>query len=813
MENKQLSINKRNDLVQDFFENFDLKLFYYVAKKSMFFVAILLLFCFLIPYSFIRYSTPIFETKATLIKKKEISNAILDDKNTEFLKSNDEEKINRDIQVIKSDFLLDNIADSMLQNVLYFKKGRVPYMKFEIKNNTFFILNSDYKILENQIYNQELILDFNDKSSFDLFYKKNGETIKVKDIKSNKTFSNADLSINISVIDPKIEGKYILVINSKENIKNFVLSNLNVVNGVPNIFFSMKGANSQKSEYIISQVLKGFLTLDQKENSEKVENSIIYIKNYIDTLNAQLRVSQIQKTNYVKANSIYDPASQLHNNLSEIEAYHQKIDEIEAKLYSIQRLKNDFSSNNSSKIEIGTIGDDKELTSLIYERNKLLIDFKPSHPTVSIINKQIKERLNSVNNTLKLEVEDYQNRLGQIRTRRNEVQSSLSSLPEKDMEFGKIQKEVEIKEKYVIDLIEKQIQYLILKSSISSDYIVIQPPKTSTEQIYPRKSLLYSTGAVIFILFSFLLILVRYIKFDKIISIDVVKRNTHIPILGYIPFVEEAHDEKNSQKNSPESKIVVINNPKSRTSEVFKKMRASLKYTSKSDYKTIASTSTISGEGKTFVLINLAAVHALLDKKVIIIDLDLRKPRISKSFKLSNHLGMSNLLTDNSINLDDCIQTHSELANLDVITSGPIPPNPSELIISDKFTEILDELKKRYDYVFIDTPPIGLVNESIEIVNKVDIPLYLVKFNYSRKEFFNTMNETYALKPNLFLVINHYGDGASSYVNYSYGGYSYGYGYGGDYHKDKVAGYYTDSLKNKKLSLKDKLGKIFDWNL
>lgn len=819
MENSQVQKEKQHDLVQEFFENFDLKLFMYVAKKTMFFVGILLFISLIVPFLYIRYVTPIFETKATLIKKKEIKNSILDEKNTEFLKSNDEEKINRDIQVIKSDFLLNNIVDSLNLSINYYKLGRIPGKRFELHNNREFIINQDFFITNTELFGKEIEIDFESNKSYSLSYKVSGSENSIKKLSTDRSFSNKDLNFKFDFVSPKVKGKYVFIFNSRETVKNYIISNLNVANASPNILFSLRSENGAKSEFIIQQVINGFLELDQKENSEKIENSIVYIKNFIDTINLQLRESQLEKANYVKANAVYDPAAQLQSNLAEVETYHNKIDEVEAKLYSINRLKNEI-NNSATKVENSYAGEDRELSVLINERNKMLIDYKSSHPTVSIVNKQIKERLNSLNSNLRLEIDNYQNQIGQYRTRRNQAQSSLISMPEKDMEFNKIQKEVEIKEKYVIDLIEKQIQYLIIKSSISSDYLVIQPPKTSPQQIFPRSTMLYSVGFVLFIIASFILILFRYIKFDKVVSLDEVKRKTNVPILGYVPFVEEAYDETNDNKNSPESRIVVIDNPKSRTAEVFKKMRASLKYTANSNYKTVCSTSTISGEGKTFVLINLAAVHALLDKKVLIIDLDLRKPRIAKSFKLLNKIGMSNILTDDTVSIDDCVQQHRELNNLHVITSGPIPPNPSELILSDRFDLVLDELKKKYDYIFIDTPPVGLVNESIEIVNKVDIPLYLVKFNYSSKDFFNVLNETNELKKvsNLYLVINHYGEGASSYVNYNYGGYAYGYGYNqsygynSDYHKSSD-GYYTDTPKIKKESIFDKLGKIFDWKL
>jgi capsular exopolysaccharide synthesis family protein len=566
--------------------------------------------------------------------------------------------------------------------------------------------------------------------------------------------------------------------------------------------------------------MNGFLREDEKENSEKVENSLTYIRRYIDTLNAQLRISQVEKTNYSVQNNVYAPTEQLTAALEEIRQSKLKIDEANDKIYALENLQKSIQNNSNIQFNLeGNVLSDNELEKMIREKNKLIHDYNASHPFIKELNKNIAERTQSSmqksKNSIHNEMILYQRKLAEIRSAQSEAKNDLRNLPEKDMEYNKIQKEVEIKEKYVLELLDKQIQYLIFKSSISSDYLVIQQPKTKPEVVSPNKTILYSSGILSFLLLCFLIFFYRYLSFDKIVSLAELKRKTNVPILGYIPFVSEALLEQVS-KNAPESRLVVLKNSKSRNAEVFKKMRASLKYTSKGEYKVIASTSTISGEGKTFVLINLAAVHALLDKKVIIIDLDLRKPRISKSFKLDNTLGMSNLLSSSDANLDDHIKKGVILDNLDVITSGPVPPNPSELITSDRFDEILTELKTKYDYIFIDTPPVGLVNESIEIINKADIPLYLVRFNYSRKDFLNTLNETANLKKGnpIYIVINHFGDGASSYVNYDYGGYSSYYGYGANYgyHK-KHEGYYTEDSKMKTPSIFELIINFFDWKL
>lgn len=809
--------NIRKDIVQDFFENFDLKLFMYVSRRTFLVVLTLFILSLLIPYLYARYTTPIFETKATMIKKKEYNNAILDEKNTDFLKSNDEEKINRDIQIIKSDMLLDYVVDSLGLNVQYFKKGRLPWKRFEQNPANSFYL-SNYTIYTNELYNQDIEIDFDNEKNYTIRYTKNGKEVEVEHLKPGIAYKNEDIQLQIQLTNENINGIYLLVFNSKENIKKYIVSNLNVSNGSPNIYFDIKSANPKKSEWVLSKILHGFLQVDQRENAERVENSINYIKGFIDTVNLQVRKSQREQVDYVTKNAAYDPKSQLQSNISEINEYKSAIIELESRVNLLQRTQREISFQPSTKADLSYAHDDKELASLLAERTKLLIDYKPSHPTIGIVDRQIQDRIKSIQQSLKFQIEDFTSKLGKFQAQKSEAVSSMSSFPEKNMELNKIQNELEIKEKYVLDLMEKQIQYLILKSSISSDYLIIQPPKTQDSQIYPRKGLAYTAGIITFILLSFLLIIYRYINFDKLVSIEEIKRKTNVPILGYIPYVEEALNDKILNQKSPESRLVVLENFKSRISEVFKKIRASLKYTSHGNYKTVCATSTISGEGKTFILINLAAVHALMDKKVLIIDLDLRKPRIAKSFKLSNIIGMSNLLSDDSVSIDDCIQKGIQLDNLDIISSGPIPPNPSELITSKRFDIVLEELKNKYDYIFIDTPPVGLVNESIDIVNKVDIPLYILKLNFSKKEFIEILNDTNKLKKtsNLYLVINHYGEGAAGYVNYNYGyGYTYGYGSRGGYsYHGGNNGYYTESvLEFKKTAFTQKLKNMFSWKL
>ena len=225
-------------------------------------------------------------------------------------------------------------------------------------------------------------------------------------------------------------------------------------------------------------------------------------------------------------------------------------------------------------------------------------------------------------------------------------------------------------------------------------------------------------------------------------------------------------------------------NPKSIIAESFRAIRSNMQFISGTEgKKLLAVTSTVSGEGKTFCAINIAGIIAYSGKKVVILDLDMRKPKIHLGFGVENTLGMSTLLIK-SKEISECIH-HSELENLDFITSGPIPPNPSELIINGELEKIVKQLHLIYDFVIIDNPPIGLVSDAMEILKIADYPIYVFKNEYSKKYFVNNVDRLILDNgiSKLSIILNAVEHGKSAYgggYGYGYGG-GYGYGYGGYY--------------------------------
>jgi capsular exopolysaccharide synthesis family protein len=240
------------------------------------------------------------------------------------------------------------------------------------------------------------------------------------------------------------------------------------------------------------------------------------------------------------------------------------------------------------------------------------------------------------------------------------------------------------------------------------------------------------------------------------------------PVLGIVPVFK--------QKKETVSRLVIDKNPKSAISEALRLIRTNLDFVfpGKKQKRIIAVTSTVSGEGKTFVVVNLGGIIALSEAKVILLDLDMRKPKIHVAFDAENQKGVSTILI-NKHKLEECIQK-SPIPNLDFISSGPTPPNPSELIMRAEFDKLLQDLSQLYDYILIDTPPVGLVTDGILVMSKSDLPLYVVRADYSRRTVSNNINKLFKNERfrNLTVVLNALRSEKDVY-KYDYGGYSQGY--------------------------------------
>ncbi|MFA9192800.1 polysaccharide biosynthesis tyrosine autokinase [Flavobacterium sp. FBOR7N2.3] len=377
--------------------------------------------------------------------------------------------------------------------------------------------------------------------------------------------------------------------------------------------------------------------------------------------------------------------------------------------------------------------------------------------------------------------------LGLVNSKINQAEGNIKKLPDDQQELVKIKRKYDLSDNIYSTFLQKRSEADIVKAANLSDIHFIDPAKdVGGGLIGPKTSVNYVSALFLGTAIPLLFIFVIFFINNSIQNAEDVSKQTQIPLIGVVGLYKE------------KGELAVFDKPKSAMSESFRAIRSSLQFLYKKQLvdggKTLMITSSISGEGKTFCSINIATVFALSEKKTVIVGLDLRKPKLADEFNLSNEIGVVNYLIKQK-SLHEIVNK-TQIPYLDVILSGPIPPNPSELIIGEVMADLIAELKKEYDYIILDTPPVGLVSDSLELVQYADVTLYIVRQNVTKKEMIPLLNNRVRRgeMANVSIILNGFENKAK------YGaGYGYGYGYGeyssGYHEEEKPKGFLEKIIK------------------
>ena len=389
-------------------------------------------------------------------------------------------------------------------------------------------------------------------------------------------------------------------------------------------------------------------------------------------------------------------------------------------------IKNDNIDNVLAPSAMGI--NDPLLNNLIIELSKLYSELqilsqntKEIHPAIKSLRSQIKSTKSKIIENIENIISSSELSLNDINARIGEFDKLISSLPKSERKLVSIERKFSLNETTYTYLLEKRAEASIAKAgNVADNKIVDKARLTSVEPIRPNRKTVYITCLFIGILIPGLIITIINLLNDKISSKSDVLKISNIPVIGSIP------------NNLKETNLVVINNPKSIISEAFRSIRTNIQYlASEKNQKVICISSSISGEGKSFCSVNIASILSTTGNKTLLIGADMRKPKIYDGLNLSTEKGLSSFLISNN-SLDEVIQeTNNE--NLDIIVSGAIPPNPAELLEKDKMDKLINEVKKNYNFIVIDTPPIGLVTDAQILMNKSDINLILIRQDYTAK--------------------------------------------------------------------------------
>lgn len=633
-------------------------------------------------------------------------------------------------------------------------------------------------------------------------------------------FSNFSFLLDYRTTDSyneKLNGKkYYFFLNSKNGLVNAYKNKVTIeqIHQRGSILrLTSSGFVAQQEADYLNKLMEVYIKNNLEEKNRIADNAIRFIDSQLTSMADSLQKAEIALQQFRMDNKILDLSTEGTILFDKLKLLQDQKTENDLKVWYINYLSDyiDQKSNIDDLVAPSTIGvEDQQLNELLLQLSNLYLEYKEqlisAKPGSSVfqqtetrtqnLKRTIKEKLKSMHDAINIAEKDIEKRIAQ-------VEKELIRLPLNEQQLIKIERRFNILDKLYTYLLEKRAEAGISKASNVADNRILDYALTeNARQVKPNKRTNNLMAAVLGLAIPVIFILLANFLNNKINDLKEISKYTSTPVLGSI-----GH-------NRFTSELPVLDKPKSTLTESFRAVRTNLQYILRDpSQKVITITSTVSGEGKTFIAANLAAIIALNNKRVLVVGLDLRKPKLQHYFGTDYQTGLSTYLIGKNSAEEIVFSAGHE--NMFYAPSGPIPPNPAELINSSKMQEFIAWAKQNFDIVILDTPPIAIVTDALLTQQFSDMILFVVRFNYSHKEVLRLVEglRTSGSANNISLLINDlqhkriYGYNYGYNYGYSYG-YSYGYGntYGYGVEKDQ-GGYYTDD--EKPLSWRERVKQLF----
>jgi tyrosine-protein kinase Etk/Wzc len=712
--------------------------------------------------------------------------------------------ISKEVEFLRSDILFDATLKQLNMNISLFSEGKL-LTKDLYGNAPFSIIT--YSLYDSSFCGKRIDLSLENKNIILLTYSHNGKIFETKGTINNIIKTN---HFQISIKSNKAKEVYDVIqnntlyfkFNNQKVLRDDMKSGLKIEQLDPNaktIKISFSNNNPMICYNVVNNLIDTYINFDKINKQTKTNQTIIFINQQLDSLSHILKSSQDSLSNFQRNEKISNPdrvEAQLSNDINELTLSLLEINQeisilvminnkisIDPNRLEIYRLIPEMVGKKS--FEASLLRQVEELNQLLEAQEDLLREVTKENKQNKVLNERIKNRILTIKQGINIIDERLKSDKEIIQARITALESNYFELPEKKMEFDRLKYIQELNNRYFTLFTEKKIEYELSNAGYSSSNRILNAPTIPIAAIYPNNKLIYFLLGFLGLLLGLGTIIFKYLTYNEITNIQDLQAllPSETNILGSVPI---------HRKKMKYSQIVVNEKSKSRLAESIRNIRSNMSFINK-DAKVIAVSSSVSGEGKTFVILNLAGLIAASGKKALIIDLDLRKPKIHHGFNVENANGMSNFISGLST-MDEVIK-HSTFNNLDFITSGLIPPNPSELIQSNAFKTILSDLKKRYDIILIDNPPVGIVSDGIHVLAQADIPIYIFKANFSKRIFAERVEELFKVQKikNLNVILNGVENNNSIY------GYGYQYSYmdSGYYTEDEQSGFFLFNWMNK----------------
>ncbi|HEY4290094.1 MAG TPA: polysaccharide biosynthesis tyrosine autokinase [Puia sp.] len=568
--------------------------------------------------------------------------------------------------------------------------------------------------------------------------------------------------------------------NAAENLKSVItVGHPNEQSTILNLAF--EGPNPDMGKDILNMLMSVYDSSVVEAKIRIDANTLNFINTQLYQLSDTLTGVQGGLSNYMSKNQIFDIENQSKDFLDKLGESVQNENAQTLRLTVLNWLLSYIGDQKNTYGLVPTnLGiEEPALLQLIGEYNRLQLQREANLKTTTADNPLIvglesaldKTRGNIYQALLNVK-KAYELALANIEKHKEQLQSGVTSLPGKSIHLLNIQRRQKILEELYALLLQKKLETSIAYASVISNSTVLEPALSGGNQVSPNSTKTYTVYFFVGLLIPFAIIALKEMLKDKVANRGDVEKYTQAPILGEI-----GH-------SGNDQTLVVSRNSRRFIAEQFRIIRTNLQYIiSKSEKPIIMITSSISGEGKSFISTNIGAVMALADKKTVIMEFDIRKPKIVSGLDLKRKMGITNYIIGN-VKFEDLIVKVEGQENLFVIPCGPIPPNPAELLLEHRLDELMREVRERFDVIIMDTAPVGLVSDAISLGRYADCTLYIIRQGYTLRKQVTLIEELYLQQklPRISLLLNDVKAEGGYYGGGYYGSYGYygGYGYGAE---------------------------------
>jgi tyrosine-protein kinase Etk/Wzc len=739
-------------------------------------------------FLYLRYTTPVYKVKAKVMIKDDKKNGMAADNQVlSELGMGGRSNVDNEIEVFKSRSLMERVVKGMQLNVRSYAVGTLHQSElFDKKPFIFRYFPNDNDTVDPKTYDYELVMENNSKLELTNKDEKKwkasyGDTLVLPTGKA---------VVDINTTEPVENSKFRINITSYDNIIDKYVSSLtvNAVNKqVSVVTLTLQETLPKKGEAVLNRLVEEYMKANVEDNNVITDSTIAFIDDRLSLVGQELTGIEKEIEGFKKDNELTDISEQSKILLNSSDAYVKQLTEKQVQYEIIGSLEKYLAEEENTKkvISASLVIQSPVLYNIIDKYNdlqmkkeRLLIGSTEANPMVENMDVQLETLRGNMKSGISSMKRDLQINISKLQQYAGNVESKIRQVPAKERVFLEFSRQQNIKQELYLFLLKKREESAISKSSSLANAKVIDSARRDNAPFKPVKTFVLLMALLAGIGLPGLALNIKEHLNNKISSRTDITNFSSVPIIG-----EVCHNEGGEM-------IVVQKNTHTVLAEQFRAMRTNLRFLLPDpEKKVIIFTSSMSGEGKSFASTNLAAALALSGKRVVLLEFDMRKPGISKNLNIFTNKGLSNYLVGDLM-LSEVVVNSKVVEGLYIIPAGPIPPDPTEIILLPKMNELFEELREQFDYVIVDSPPIGLVTDAQLLADHADASIYMVRLGYTPKHRLQVIQDVYEKRklPRVNLMLNDVNAGPG------YGGYGGYYAY---YGGNKEDSYFSAGKKKK----------------